>query len=143
MLISTNWNYLPGMKAFTIISISDIDTLISRYWMRINRWSRVNAMLPFLLHFSVHHEKRIVRQVYRHLAFGICPQSRFLGYSTFDIIVSSNDLAHPELSGNSKTETADTCSRTKISQLIGMISNTLSTTPVTINKCGIRNPGIW
>lgn len=65
--------HLPRMKALTIMSVSDINTLVSGDWMRINNLSTVNAMLELFLHFSMHHKKRIMRQVYRHLAFDIRP----------------------------------------------------------------------
>lgn len=47
---------LPGVKAFAVVAVRDINAFVSCDWMRINGRCGMNAVLPLFLHFGVHHQ---------------------------------------------------------------------------------------
>ena len=71
-------------------------------------------MLPLFLHFGVHDEKGVVREVDRNLPLRIGKGPVFLAI----LLIFSKDLSHPEFSGNSQTQTADNSAGPKIGKLI-------------------------
>lgn len=45
------------VQAGSVVPIRDVDPPVARYRMRVNGLCRCDAVLPFLLHLSVHHKK--------------------------------------------------------------------------------------
>ena len=43
------------VETILVAPIRDVNSLVLRYWMRINSLSRCNAMFPFFLHLRMHH----------------------------------------------------------------------------------------
>ena len=79
----------------------------------------MDAVLPFLLHLRMHNQQRIVRQVYRDLAFSVCP---LILRATWLFVIPSNNFPYTEISSNTKTQAANDSSRPKVRQLITMIA---------------------
>lgn len=93
---------LLGMKAFAIVPIGDVDTLVASDGMRINDLGRMDAMLPLFLHFGMHHQERIMRKVYGNLSFSVCPQSILLRFIGLCVLISGNNFPNSKFSCNSK-----------------------------------------
>ena len=125
------------MEAFAVISVSDIDSFVARYGMRIDHRRRMNAMLPFLLHLRMHHQKRVVRQVYRDLAFSVCPLV-FGGCWLF--VIPGYDFPYSKFSSNPKTQAANDGSRSKVGQLIAVIAHAFASALVAVDERRVRDP---
>lgn len=107
------------METLAVVSVSNIDPFVASDRMRIDHGSWMDAVLPFLLHLRVHNQQRIVRQVYRDLAFSVCP---LILRATRLFVIPSNNFPYPEISSNTKTQAANDSSRPKVCQLITMIA---------------------
>lgn len=125
------------MEAFAVVSVSDIYSFVARNGMRIDHRSRMNAMLPLLLHLRVHHQKRVVRQMYRDLAFSICPPV-FGAYWLF--VIPRYDFPYSEFSSNTETQAANDGSWTKVGQLIGVKTYAFATAFVAVHKRCVWDP---
>lgn len=73
------------MKIGFVIPVSDVDAPVPGYGMRVNGLGRSDAVLPLLLHLSVHHQQRVMREVDSNLALCVAISSRvaiviILGY---------------------------------------------------------------
>ena len=51
------------VEAILVAPIRNVNSLVLRYWVRINSPSRCNAMFPLFLHLRMHHQQRVMRQV--------------------------------------------------------------------------------
>ena len=111
----SSWS-LPGVKAFAIVSIRDVDAFVSCNRMRVDGRGRVDAVLPLFLHFGVHHQQRVVRQMDRDLAFGIAPHAVSLSLVSGSVVlvIASHDLPNAEFPGNAEADAADRGSWTKV-----------------------------
>jgi hypothetical protein len=128
------------MKTFTVVTVSDINPLVSSNWVRIDDWRWVYAMLPLFLHLCVHDKERIMRQMYSNLAFSIC--SLIFRVCTL-FIIPSNNLSHSKFSGNSKTQATDDGSWSKVSQLISVVTYALAAALVAVDKGSVGYPFVW
>lgn len=63
------------MKISFIISISDIDASVTSDRMRVDGLCRGDAVLPLLLHLSVHDQQRVMREVDGNLSLGVAMES--------------------------------------------------------------------
>jgi hypothetical protein len=66
----TPWSIL-GMHDFLVAAVCDVEPLVARDRMRRNHLRRGNAVFPVLLHISMHHKQRIVREMDSDLALKI------------------------------------------------------------------------
>ncbi len=97
------------MQSCFVISIRDIDPLVSSNGVRVNGLSGRNAVLPLLLHLGVHNKERIVGEMDGDLSFciGFFFGSVFLGGV---VIFQGDDASNSKFSCYSKRDAADYCS---------------------------------
>ena len=60
------------MQVLPVISIRDVNSFVSCYRMGIDSERGRDAVFPFFLHFRVHYEEGVVREVDGDLTLGIC-----------------------------------------------------------------------
>ena len=125
------------MEAFAVMAIGDVDSLVSSDGMRIDYRRLRDTMLPCFLHLRMHNKQRIVRQVYRDLAFNVCSLV-LRAYKVF--IIASNYSTYTKFSGNAKADTPNDSSWTKISELVSMITYAFIASLVTVYEGGVRHP---
>ena len=121
------------MERLAVVAIGDVDALVAGNGMRIYCKSRGYTVLPFFLHFCVHHEKRVMGQMDGDLAFGIRTR----------ILIFRDDLANTEFPGNSEADATDDGARTEIGQLVRMVADALLSPSIAVDKGCVWLPFFW
>ena len=124
------------MQAILVESICDVKPLILRKWMWINSLGRCDAVFPLFLHLSMHDQERVVWEVNANLTLCVCKRA----VCFLMLVVLRNNLAHAELPGYSETQAADYCAGAEISELVGMVSDTLLGAIVAVDESGVGLP---
>lgn len=131
---------IPRLKTFPVMAVGDIDPFIPSNRMGIDGGSRMDAVLPFLLHLRMHHQKRIVGQMDCYLTFSICSLIlRACGV----VIISSDNLADSKLSGDTKTQATNDCSWSEIRELIRVVTYAFASSGVAICESRVWYPLFW
>lgn len=127
---------LRGVHASAVVAIGNVDASVAGNRMRVNRQCRHDTMFPLLLHFSMHDEQRVVRQMYRDLALGI----RVLRGPGLGVL--GEHAAHPKLARNAQRYGANNGTRPEIGELVAVVADALLGAVIAIDKCRVWGPGL-
>lgn len=108
--------------------------------MRVDSLRRRDTVFPLLLHFRVHDEQGVMREVDGDLARGI---GVFLGLFTFvggSDVVLGNDATDAEFAGDTEGDGSDDCSRAEVGELVAVIANAFGRAVVAVYKGCVGSP---
>lgn len=129
----TSWCEI-GVKVWFVVAISNVDPSVSRYWVWINCLGWCNAMLPLLLHFSMHDKQRVVWKMNRDLSLRIS----ILYQVVFG--VPRHNTTDAKLPCHAEGQRSNHGSRAQIREMITVIANGFLRTIVAIDKGCVGRP---
>ena len=131
----------PGREARVhvgaVVPICDVDPLVPGDRVRIDGRRGGDAVLPFFLHFRVHDQQRIVREVDGYLALGI----GVLGGSV--VAVPREDSADTKFASHSQRYRSYDSPWAQVRELVAVPANALLRAIVAVHKRRVWGPRMW